>query len=321
MVEMYNGKPVHIVNGYRVVYCPEHASFGKSSGYNGYAYEHRMIVGMSIGRKLRRDEAVHHIDENKFNNDLSNLRLMSFSEHSSMHTCSPDAERQHCKICGKNLGGTVNRKVKRVYCGDCCRAMWANVSKKPSNEQLQLDCNTMNRTQIAEKYGVSETAVRKWIRKNGIKYEPYHTMKTPEARAESAKKIIETMRGVKRNPYTVPVVQLDSDCKLVREYNSIGSVSDFGFNPRLVGRACKLELKTYYGFRWMRKSEYEEKFRMDRGRTGYAPDFEIGVAPQKCDDENGANSTNSARADNDELRGDEPKCVETIHPAPDCTQG
>lgn len=75
--------------------------------------------------------------------------------------------------------------------------------------------------------------------------------------------------------------------------------------------------------RWLEENLYcrLNQFRMDRGRTGYAPDFGIGVAPQKCDDENGANSTNSARADNDELRGDEPKCVETIHPAPDFTQG
>ena len=101
------------------------------------------------------------------------------------------------------------------------------------------------------------------------------------------------MRGVKRNPYTVPVVQLDSDCKLVREYNSIGSVSDFGFNPRLVGRACKLELKTYYGFRWMRKSEYEEKFRMACGRAGLCTGLQIGVTSQECGDENVANSTNS----------------------------
>lgn len=75
--------------------------------------------------------------------------------------------------------------------------------------------------------------------------------------------------------------------------------------------------------RWLKENLYcrLNQFRMDRGRTGYAPDFGIGVASQKCDDENGANSTNSARADNDELRGDEPKCVETIHPAPDCTKG
>ena len=38
-----------------------------------------------LGRKLTYNEVVHHIDLNAKNNDLSNLQLMSRSEHTALH--------------------------------------------------------------------------------------------------------------------------------------------------------------------------------------------------------------------------------------------
>lgn len=38
-----------------------------------------------LGRKLSKEEVVHHIDGNKTNNSLDNLQLMTRSEHSSHH--------------------------------------------------------------------------------------------------------------------------------------------------------------------------------------------------------------------------------------------
>lgn len=54
---------------------------GKGKGIK----EHIKIMQDHIGRKLRKDEVVHHIDENRSNNDLSNLQLMTRSEHTSHH--------------------------------------------------------------------------------------------------------------------------------------------------------------------------------------------------------------------------------------------
>lgn len=64
-------------------------------GSNGYKYvwfangsgqkEHRFIIEQIIGRKLDRDEVVHHIDGNRSNNDISNLVVMSRGEHSALH--------------------------------------------------------------------------------------------------------------------------------------------------------------------------------------------------------------------------------------------
>jgi len=46
---------------------------------------HRHLMEQKLGRKLHFDEVVHHIDENKLNNDLSNLEIKTRSEHSRGH--------------------------------------------------------------------------------------------------------------------------------------------------------------------------------------------------------------------------------------------
>lgn len=47
--------------------------------------QHVVAIEKHIGRKLYDDECVHHVDRDKTNNDLSNLRLMKKTEHSKLH--------------------------------------------------------------------------------------------------------------------------------------------------------------------------------------------------------------------------------------------
>jgi hypothetical protein len=47
----------------------------------GRVYEHRLVMAQSLRRPLDRDEEVHHIDGDKHNNGLFNLRLLSKAEH------------------------------------------------------------------------------------------------------------------------------------------------------------------------------------------------------------------------------------------------
>lgn len=54
--------------------------------YDGkYRYQHREVMEKSLGRPLMSNEHVHHIDGNKSNNEISNLELMSSSEHHRLH--------------------------------------------------------------------------------------------------------------------------------------------------------------------------------------------------------------------------------------------
>lgn len=63
----------------------------KKMGYkkiwiDGKCYrEHRVVMERHLGRKLRRDEIVHHKDHNPKNNNISNLVVMTKKKHASYH--------------------------------------------------------------------------------------------------------------------------------------------------------------------------------------------------------------------------------------------
>lgn len=72
-----------LINGYRYNYKPYHP---KAIGTkNMYVAEHRLIMESALDRFLRDDELVHHINENKLDNRIENLQVMSASEHSKHH--------------------------------------------------------------------------------------------------------------------------------------------------------------------------------------------------------------------------------------------
>lgn len=95
--------------GKRRVFTPEHCrniskgklehgathAKGRSLKANGYIQitrgpdkhrgEHVVIMEARIGRRLREDEAVHHIDGNRSNNAENNLALVTTSGHARLH--------------------------------------------------------------------------------------------------------------------------------------------------------------------------------------------------------------------------------------------
>lgn len=48
-------------------------------------HEHRVVMEAHLGRKLTRNEIVHHKDGNKKNNAIDNLEVMTQSEHIRLH--------------------------------------------------------------------------------------------------------------------------------------------------------------------------------------------------------------------------------------------
>ena len=62
----------------------KHASKNTYKKFYG-KHEHRVNADQMAGRKLLRDEDVHHIDGDKHNNDPSNLMILSASDHAKLH--------------------------------------------------------------------------------------------------------------------------------------------------------------------------------------------------------------------------------------------
>jgi hypothetical protein len=65
------------------VYAPGHPGAKQRGGR--YMFEYRLIAESVIGRPLRDDEVVHHINGDSTDNRPENLQVMTPSEHSRLH--------------------------------------------------------------------------------------------------------------------------------------------------------------------------------------------------------------------------------------------
>lgn len=68
-------------HGYIYVLCPKHPY----CTLRGYVREHHLIMEKKIGRFLKKEEIVHHINEIRDDNRIENLKLFKKGEHISLH--------------------------------------------------------------------------------------------------------------------------------------------------------------------------------------------------------------------------------------------
>jgi len=68
-------------HGYVLLYRPEHPG----ASQRGYVLEHRLVMEEYLGHAVHPDMVVHHDDEDRENNCIDNLVLMTNSAHMKLH--------------------------------------------------------------------------------------------------------------------------------------------------------------------------------------------------------------------------------------------
>lgn len=89
---------VSVCKGGGYMYCrtiPEHPKRNSKGLYP----LHRVLMENKLGRILDKNEVVHHKDEDKNNNDINNLEVVSRSKHSCMHAPIIENIKLKCFYC------------------------------------------------------------------------------------------------------------------------------------------------------------------------------------------------------------------------------
>lgn len=120
----WNGGNKRDHKGYVMVFMPSHPF----ANANGYIQEHRLVVERALGRPLRKEECVHHVDGDKANNKNSNLVLCNdWGYHQTLHrrdralrSCG-NPEWRKCSFCKEyddpsRMAAGINESYYHLRC-------------------------------------------------------------------------------------------------------------------------------------------------------------------------------------------------------------
>lgn len=96
------GKTKVNAGGYAYIYLPMHPS-----AKNNCVLEHRLVMERHLGRLLATNEHVHHRNEDKLDNRVENLEVLSPAEHRRAHSDVSDEQ-----IAELIRGGCTSRRIE-----------------------------------------------------------------------------------------------------------------------------------------------------------------------------------------------------------------
>lgn len=125
---------------------------------------HRHIMEQHLGRKLQSDEAVHHLNGNRYDNRIENLVVMKFREHSRLENEGKTLTPEHRAKVSRSLLGNQHRTGKphsqeiiakirertREALQDPLRRAKISESLKGNQRTKGRKLSTEERTQISE---------------------------------------------------------------------------------------------------------------------------------------------------------------------------
>lgn len=113
-------------------------------------FEHRYLMEKALGRKLKKDEHIHHLDGDSRNNNLNNLILVSPTEHRKLHIGEPHYSMRKYKFVSelpipRDEGSKIclmpqRRSYETIKCCCCGRLFWSRADYKKENKTCGVSC-------------------------------------------------------------------------------------------------------------------------------------------------------------------------------------
>jgi hypothetical protein len=133
--------------------------------------EHRHVMELAIGRPLSRAEVVHHKSEDRYDNRLENLQVMSHQEHAAHHNQKHPLAKT-CPVCGSSFVPAPTKRQRKVTCSRTCFRAWAQthtggvkLTREAAEEiRARYLAGETNKTRLAEAYGVSRSTISLIVR-------------------------------------------------------------------------------------------------------------------------------------------------------------
>lgn len=160
----------------------------------GYVLEHRIIAENHLGRLLRADEVVHHLNENKKDNRSKNLRVMSKSDHTRKHQIDHGGNIglfrcQNCKQAFETcVSKYMSKKSYYISCSDKCSRILRSKVKRDIVSRDELRSKNLIKMLTIKKIAFEiklprHVATGNWQAKYAIKSKRATRTKKPEIRS------------------------------------------------------------------------------------------------------------------------------------------
>lgn len=133
--------------------------------------EHRWVWTQANG-PIPDGYQIHHIDHDGFNNDLSNLELVSTKDHGLKHSIQPRVKS--CEVCGSEYEPAPTKRKRAQTCGPDCRAellsrrLLAHYGKDERDDEIRrLFHEGITNAELSERFGLSPPSITRITRHGG----------------------------------------------------------------------------------------------------------------------------------------------------------